>query len=331
MHTRFATAVFVALLGSAGLGAADNILVASTRSNSIEQFSASGTWLRTFATTGPYQPNFLAQSPVTGEIFVTVLGPSGSSMVPYNTILRYQANGQFDTNWDTFALDTSSCTCTAGTQSLLFDASGNLYVATHFGLDTGEPIAIFKFLAASLTANNPPAEPDPIIASMTRGDQMAFNTSGNLCIAGFIDEDVKCFDTTTGALTQDYYAEIHASSVYGIEPGGLAFDAHNRMYLTSIFTGQVVKELKPGGPIVLLATLAPPPNSLNGNLWLRGANLYVPSYYFSPPTVSTPDAVYEVNVSTGATTNFIVGIAAPGLGNAHLWGANCVIFYNPTL
>ena len=43
------------------------------------------------------------------------------------------------------------------------------------------------------------------------------------------------------------------------------------------------------------------------------------------------EAVNIVDRRTGAITNFIVGIAAPGLGNAHLWGANCVIFYNPAL
>jgi hypothetical protein len=61
------------LLGSASLHAEENILVASTRSNSLEQFTPSGTWVATFATTGPYAPSALAQSPLTGEIFVTTL------------------------------------------------------------------------------------------------------------------------------------------------------------------------------------------------------------------------------------------------------------------
>ena len=37
------------------------------------------------------------------------------------------------------------------------------------------------------------------MARRRRGGQVAFNKSGNLCISGFIDEDVKCFETSTGA------------------------------------------------------------------------------------------------------------------------------------
>jgi len=325
MSRRLLIAIFIA---AASLHAED-VLVANSRSNSLEQFRPSGTWVRTFATTGPYSPTSMAQSPLTGEIFVTTLWGSGPQVGQNtNIILRYNANGHFDTNWDTFTVTCGFVCPSSATESLLFDSSGNLWVATHFGTDLGAPIYIFKYLAANLADLNPPAEPGPIMATMYRGDQMAFNASGNLCIAGFIDEDVKCFDTTTGAQTADYYAEIHASSVGGIEPGGLAFDAANRLYLSSVFTGQVVKEVSPGGPIVLLATLDSPPNLLNANLVLRGANLYVPTYYNPPPTFSTPDAVYKVSTSSGTVTNFIYGTAAPGLGNDHIWGANWMIFYS---
>ncbi|MGB6943107.1 MAG: hypothetical protein WBE37_11970 [Bryobacteraceae bacterium] len=102
------------------------------------------------------------------------------------------------------------------------------------------------------------------------------------------------------------------------------------MFLTSIFTGQVVGETKPGGPIVALAKLISAPNLLNGNLALRDAELYVPTLYFPPPTVSTPDAIYEVSTS-GTVKNFITGGAAPDLGNDHIWGANWVTFYSTTL
>jgi hypothetical protein len=44
--------------------------------------NTSGTWLRTFVTTGPYAPVALAQSPVTGEIFVTTIWASGPSDEP---------------------------------------------------------------------------------------------------------------------------------------------------------------------------------------------------------------------------------------------------------
>lgn len=103
------------------------------------------------------------------------------------------------------------------------------------------------------------------------------------------------------------------------------------MYLSDIFTGQVVKEKVPGGPMVVLATLVTPPTLLNANLVLRGGALYVPTYYNPAPTWSTPDPVYKVSSSTGAVTNFIVGTAPPGLGNDHIWGAFCIIFYSTTL
>jgi hypothetical protein len=207
---------------------------------------------------------------------------------------------------------------------LLFDSFGNLYVATAYGTDLGGPIYILKYLAANLSLPNPPAELMPTKAKLFRGNQMAFNVSGDLCIASFIDGDVQCFDTSTGALTHDYYAEIHASSVGGIEPGGLAFDGNDRMYLTSIFSGQVVKEVNPGGPIVHLATLT---SQLDGNLVLRGPNLYTSTYNVSPLTFSSPDPVYEVSSGSGAVTKFIYGTAPPGLGNDHIWGAYWMIFY----
>jgi hypothetical protein len=321
-------AVFATLLGSASIQA-ENILVASSRSNSIEQFSTAGVWMKTFATTGPYAPVALAQSPVTGEVFATTMWGSG----PYagqltNRILRYQADGHFDTNWDTFTIECAYCPTTA-TQSLLFDPSGNLWVATAFGKDLGGSIYVFEYLAADLTSPNPHAQPVLITAPMYRGNQMAFNMAGNLCIAGFIDQDVMCFNTSTGALTADYYAEIHASSVSPvIEPVGLAFDGNNRMYLTSVFGGQVVKEVNPGGPIVLLATPTTAPNELSGNLVLRGTKFYTTSIFPPPPSpFSTPDSVYAVSANTGLVTPFISGTAAPGLGNDHIWGACWMIFH----
>ncbi len=330
MSNRVLIAVLAALLGSHSLHAAENILVSSTRSSSLEEFSPTGTWVRTFATTGPYAPVATAQSPLTGEIFVTTEWTSGQPIGQLtNIILRYQANGQFDTNWDTFQVVCNAPCPTSQTQSIVFDSSGNLWVATAYGEDLAGPIYIFEYPAAELTLANPQAQPNPILAKMYRGNQMAFNTAGHLCIAGFIDEDVQCFNTSTGALSKDYRAEIAAAGL-GIEPGGLAFDKHDRMYLTSIFPGQVVRETKPGGPIVALATLTSAPNLLNGNLALRDAELYVPTLLYPPPTVSTPDAIYEVSTS-GTVKSFISGGAPPDLGNDHIWGANWVIFYSTTL
>jgi hypothetical protein len=334
MSNRVSIAVWAVLLGSGSLRASEDILVASSRSNSIEHFTASGTWVSTFATTGPYAPIFMAQSPLTGEIFVTTEYASDPQLT--NIILRYHADGQFDTNWDTFTVSCGAPCFSSQTQSIIFDRSGNLWVATAYGVPAGNPtypmypILIQEYLASDLALPNPPAQPRPIVADMIRGDQMAFNTAGDLCIAGFLDEDVKCFNTSTGTLTKDYSAEIHASNAGVAEPGGLAFDSDDRLYLTSIFTGEVLKEAEPGGPIVLLAKVVSPPNQLEGNLVLLGDKLFTTSYYNPPPTLSTPDAVYEVDTS-GAVAKFIFGTAAPGLGSDHIWGAYSLIFYSTTL
>jgi len=329
VSNRVLIAVLAAMLGSHSLHAAERILVSSTRSNSLEDFTPAGTWVRTFATTGPYAPIATAQSPLTGEVFVTTEWTSGQPAGQLsNVILRYHSNGQFDTNWDTFTVVCNVACPTSSTQSLIFDSFGNLWVATAYGTDAGGPIYLFKYLAADLTLPNPLPQPNPIAANLYRGNQMAFDTAGDLCIASFISEDVQCFNTSTGELTKDYGPEIQGAGL-GIEPGGLAFDKDDRMYLTSIFTGQVVGETKPGGPIVALATLISAPNLLNGNLVLRNSELYVPTYYYPPPTVSTPDAIYEVSTS-GTVKPFISGGAPPNLGNDHIWGANWLIFYSTT-
>ncbi len=330
MSNKIIVALLAALIGSHALPAAEEILVSSTRSNSIEQFTSTGTWVRTFATTGPYAPISLAQSPLTGEIFATTEWTSGQPAGQLtNLILRYEANGKFDTNWDTFSVACNAPCYSPTTESILFDPSGNLWVATAYGTGAANPIFILEYLAADLSMPNPPAQSNPIMANMMRGDQMAFNPAGDLCIAGFVDEDVQCFNTSTGALTQDYRAEIMASGL-GIEPGGLAFDSYGRLYLSSIFTGQVIKEAKKGGPLEVLATVDSAPNLLNANLVLRGSELYVPTYYFPPPTVSTPDAIYTVS-TTGTVADFIVGGAPSALGNDHIWGANWLIFFSTTL
>ncbi len=343
MSTTFLIAVFIA---SASLHAADDILVASSRSNSIEGFNTSGKWTGTFATTGPYGPVALAQSPTTGLIFATTLWGSGPLVGQLtNRILRYGPKGQFEANpnWDTFTVTAPQGCPTSQTQSLLFDPLGNLWVATAYGTDLGGPICILEYPAANLTMPNPSAGPMVIETALYRGDQMAFDRGGNLCIASFIDGDVRCFNTSTGAQTRDYYTEIHSSVVGGIEPGGLAFDAANRMYLTSIFTGQVVRETSPGGPIVLVATLTASPNLLNGNLvfppsmcplpppfpcFATVPNLYTTSYNNNllPSAFSTPDPVYEVPSLGGTVAEFIHATAPPAVGNDHLWGADWMIF-----
>ncbi len=203
MTKKFAISVFEALLSATALSAADNMLVASSASHTIEEFSPSGGWMKTFATTGGYAPVAIAQSPLTGEFFVTVEIPSGDS----NHILRYHADGTFDANWDTFTVTCENCGG-GGTESLLFDSQGDLYVATHYGDPVGPTWAvnIYKYMASDLVQPNPQQVPTVIYTKMIRGDQMAFRSASEICIAGFIDEDVKCFNTSSGAQTADYYA-----------------------------------------------------------------------------------------------------------------------------
>src|SRR5580700_11266275 len=129
MSNRRSIAVFAVLLGASSLHGAEQILVASQRSNSLEQFTPGGTWVKTFATTGPYAPTAMAQSPLTGEIFVTTMTSGVQVGQVTNVILRYHANGQFDTNWDTFIVSCGVFPCgSPETQSMLFDSSGNLWV-----------------------------------------------------------------------------------------------------------------------------------------------------------------------------------------------------------
>jgi hypothetical protein len=324
MTKKFAISVFAGLLSATALSAADNILVASSASHTIEEFSSTGAWVKTFATTGGYAPVAIAQSPLTGEFFVTVEIPSGDS----NHILRYHADGTFDANWDTFTVTCENCGG-GGTESLLFDSQGDLYVATHYGDPVGPTWAvnIYKYMSSDLVQPNPQQVPTVIYTKMIRGDQMAFRSASEICIAGFIDEDVKCFNTSSGVQTADYYAEIHASKISPIiEPGGLAFDSTGRMYLTSIFGGQVARETAPGGPIVQLAQVASAPVELDGNLVLMNNTLYTTTYSTSPATPGTPDSLVAISTTTGAVTPLISGTAAPNLGNAHLWGAYNILF-----
>ncbi len=345
MNLKFRTliVIFASLLSANQIHAANAILVASRYSNSIEQFTTGGTWVRTFATTGRYAPSSIAQSPTTGEIFVTTQLDNSDTSV----ILRYKPDGTFNVNWDQFKLQCPPpkpplpYPCfSAATESLLFDAAGNLWVATAYGIPHGDPtypfspIYIFKFEAAALTAADPGAIPGPvpapiIMAGMIRGDQMTFDHYGNLCIAGFLDEDVQCFSASTAALAKSYKAALQAASPV-IEPAGVAFDSSNRMYVSSVFTGEVAHETSPGSAIVPLASgLVSAPNLLNGNLTLIANELYVPTFYYpAPPTPSTPDSIDTVSITSGAVSPFISGGAPPLLGNAHMWGAQWVAFVN---
>ena len=330
MIKRVSMAVLVALLGSASVHATDRILVASIRSNSIEEFNTSGTWLRTFATTGPYSPVALAQSPLSGDIFATTIygtGPQVGQLT--NKILRYRQGGRFIVDWDTFTVECppSPALCfSPSTQSLLFDTSGNLWVALAYG-DTvhGYPIYIFEYPPAEL-AKATPSPSQTITVTLNRGNQMAFNVAGDLCIASWADQDVQCLNTLSHLLTHDYHSKIIAGPVGTIQPIGLAFDGNNILYLTSWFEGQIVKETTPGGSFQLLANVTSAPNELQGNLVLKGGSLFTTNFSATPASFSTPDPVYQIS-SGGAVTKLINGTAAPGLGDDHIWSASWMIFY----
>jgi hypothetical protein len=316
---------FLGLAPGASPALAQTILVASSTSHSIEQFSLTGTWIGTFATTGPYEPVSLAQSPLTGPtpgwIFVSTLSAPGGNFL--GTILRYQRNGQWispSPNWNSFTLPKSEI---PSTQSLLFDKFGNLWVATAYGFEMPEegypttPIYIYEYSATDLALPNP-SPTKTYTTYLWRGNQMAFDASENLCIASWVDQTVRCLDPGIGAQTFDYNSEIVASGVAALQPAGLAFDAGGRLYLPSVFEGQMVKETAPHGKIVPLTPVASMTPELSF-ITLEGGNLYVPSYNVSAGF--SPDTVYRVNATTGVVTSFITN---------HVWGAYQLIFAQVT-
>jgi len=56
---------------------------------------------------------------------------------------------------------------------------------------------------------------------------------------------------------------------------------------------------------------------LEGNLVLRGPNLYTSTFNVSPPTFSTPDPVYEVS-SSGTVSKYLRDRAAGAGQRSHL-------------
>lgn len=280
-----------------------DILVTSSESHSIEWFHDNGAWIDTFATTGPRTPFSIAQSPTTGDVFVST---------PTTTILRYASDGQPTANWDTFVLPANAGA--NGVEGILFDGAGNLYVATQFGT-SGATQIIYIYPAKLLGSANP--APGPHIATgLKRGNQLAFDRGGNICIASFIDETARCFDRSTLAQVYDYNTEVLASGISPtIEPTGLAFDSAGRLYLNSTFAGQlVVEQAQRSGPLTLLASGMNPQVEF---VTLRSGSIYMPSYTAG----ISSDVVYKVNASSGTVTNFITG---------HVWGPYQMIFAHVT-
>jgi hypothetical protein len=302
--------------------AAANELVGSSESHSIEEFNSSGSWVKTFASTGPYIMIGIAASPVTGDVFVATNTP---------TILRYSKTGASfglkGSYWSTFTLPPSASGNPA--EGLLFDSSGNLYVATYYG-ESGYQVEIIEYSAKELFKMSPVPTGSPIITTLDRGDQMAWDASGNVCLASFFAPTVQCYNPSTGTLTFDYASEIQAA---GIQPGGVAFGPGNILIVSSIFLDQVWVETTPHvGPMNLLATGTVQPADVG---WLAvdsAGMLYLPSYYdpegryegSNPCTFYAcmdydfnSDVVYKINPSTGTVTNFITN---------HIWGPYQMIF-----
>jgi hypothetical protein len=300
-----------------------DILASSNESHSIEWFSRNGTWLSTFATTGPRTPYGLAASPsgpASGDVFVATFT---------GTILRYHSNGQPTSNWDSFTIPPDG----NPVESVLFDpVSGDLWVATYFG-ESGYVANLYRYGAASLTAPNPQLI-DTIPTGLRRSNQMAFDRQRNLCVASYFGDEVRCFDPITHAQTFDYNAELVAGGIAA--PGGFAFDAQNHLYVNDAF-GQVgIEQVPHVGPIVILAQGLTTPVLFAA---LSSTNLYATSFHNANTRLGgcllgngsaayacndydfTSDTVYKIDPITGAVTNFI---------SSHLWGPYQLIFAKVT-
>jgi sugar lactone lactonase YvrE len=207
--------------------AVTNELVGSAESHSIEKYDSNGNWIRTFASTGPYFALGIAASPTTGDVFVATYTA---------TILRYNKSGaSFGPKggyWSTFSM--TSLVGSNPPEALLFDSSGNLYVATNYGT-AGYVVEIFKYSAKELLQETPVPSGSPIITTVGQAGQMAWDASGNICIASwYVPAGVQCYNPHTGALTFSYASEIQAQA---IQPIGVAFGPGNILTVSSLFTG----------------------------------------------------------------------------------------------
>jgi hypothetical protein len=275
-------------------------LVTSTLSHSIERFTDEGEWINTLASTGARMPCGIAARPRIGELFVGTKS---------NVIQRYKRNGHPTDNWESFTmpLDVPASEYVIG---LLFDSAGDLYVASYWN---GPPNYIYKYAAADLDLVNP-TPVQSIATGLVRGEQLAFDASGDICVSSFAgtDETVRCFDAALTHQTVDYNSEIAPA-----QPVGVYFDASNRLYVTSVFTGLLLAEpAAHSGPLTTIASGMAQEIEL---VTEHDGSLYIPSYVVSKPANSdySSDVVYKVNPTTGAIRNFIT---------SHVWGPYQVIF-----
>src|SRR5271170_3700721 len=234
----------IALLALPAYAVTDE-LVGSAESHSIEKFDSTGNWIKTFASTGPYYPVGIAASPITGDVFAATLTA---------TVLRYTKGGASfgpkGAYWNTFNM--TSLVGSNPPEALLFDPSGNLYVATNYGESgAGYTVEIFKYLAKNLTKQAPQPVGSPIITNIQQAGQMAWDAFGDLCIASwYAPQGVQCFNPSTGVLVYDYSPEFLNQ---GIEPIGLAFNSDNILTVSNLFTGQVFTETaaRTGPPLLV--------------------------------------------------------------------------------
>jgi hypothetical protein len=200
-------------------------------------------------------------------------------------------------------------------ESLLFDSSGNLYVSSHYGT-AGYQVEILKFPAVSLSSMNPSPIGAPIVTTVGRGDQMAFDVFGDICIASFIaPATVQCYDPGAGVLKYDYAGEFSGFSPT-IQPVGLAFGPNNNLYVSSVFAGQVLREVtEQVGPMSVLASGLI--SDLNYIATDSSGLLYVASYHNGSPRYAScgfyacndydfnPGIVYKIDPNSGTVSNFI--------------------------
>ncbi len=301
--------------------AVTNVLVGSAESHSIEKYDSSGNWMKTFASTGPYWTAGFAASPITGDVFASTFT---------GTILRYTKSGASfgpkGSYWSTFNM--SSLVGSNPPQALLFDSSGDLYLATNYGESgDGYTVEIFEYSAKELTKEAPVPVGPPILTPVTQGGQMAWDAFGDICIASWYSETVQCYNPSTRALVYDYYSEVHGA---GIEPAGLAFGPGNILTVSSLFTGEVyVEAAARTGPMNLIATGTVQPAEVGFLAADSAGNLYLPewhnvaarysgcTFYQCIDSDTSSDIVYEINPTSGAITNF---------ASNHLWGPYQMIF-----
>ncbi len=300
--------------------AVTNELVGSAESHSIEKFDSTGNWVKTFASTGPYYPVGIAASPITGDVFAATLT---------SAILRYTKGGASfgpkGAYWNTFSVVPPNWPL----EGLLFDATGNLYVATNYG-EGGYVVEIFEYSAKELLKETPVPVGAPIITSVGQAGQMAWDANGNLCIASwYVPAGVQCYNVGTHALTFSYAPEIQAAA---IQPLGIAFGSDDILTVSSLFTGEVYTEgTAQVGPMNLVATGTVQPAEV-GFLAVDGSgNLYLPEWHNVTARLSgcvaplysctdydfSSDIVYKIDPTNGTVTNFI---------SNHLWGPYQMIF-----